>query len=311
MQDVKNITLLTPAVLHSTALEYLTEQPSGFHRKQILRFGLMQGVWSIIVYITLLATTVFPGIAKIRETGETVLTHANFTQCSIANGQLKIDIKPAIWAFTLHDSDTQREEFVVDSIGTLNRFYWDDRVEKGMVKKVDGISLAKEYLFIKRGTLIRRLPYGTLLGNNDVNLSKGEIYERFMEMTARSNVMKVALLAIPIVFLLGFAFGILANIIYVFLIGGILRLMTGSFLRTPTHAYKIANGLYVGFAYVFLLALIAQQILFGTLADLTAFFAVVKGAALIATLSIGFLFLKSLSLRSGALPIPKIKRRRV
>lgn len=309
MQGEKNMTLLTPAVLHHTALEYLTEQPSDFHRKHVIRFGLMQGLWLAIFFVIFLTATILPGIAQLRETGETVLTHANFTQCSIKNGKLTVDIKPAIWAFTLYDSNTQRKEFVIDSMGTLNRFYWDDRVEKGMVKKVDGVGLTQDHLFIKRGTAIRRVSYSSLFGDTEVKMSKGEIYGRFMEATSRPMVIKLAVLSIPVVFLLGFVLGVFSQIAYVLVMGTMLRLATGNFLRTTSHAYKISNGLYVGYAYVFALAMIAQQILSGTLADLSTFFMVVKAAALLATFAIGFLCLKSLSLRPVASSITKLKRR--
>lgn len=309
MQGEKNITLLTPAVLHCTALEYLTEKPPDFHRKHTIRFGLMQGLWLVIIFLVFLTTTIFPRIEQIRETGETILTHANFTQCSMENGKLTIDIKPAIWAFTLYDSSILRKEVVIDSTGTLNRFYWDDRVEKGVVKKVDGVELSKDHIFVKRGTSIKRVSYSSLLGNTEVKMSKGEVYERFMEVTKRSTVIKLAVLLVPVVFVLGLVLGIVSNIIYVLIIGTILRITADGFLRNPSSMYKVSNGLYVGFAYVFALAVVAQQILLDTLADLSTFFMVVKVTALLATFAIGFLCLKSLSLRSITSPITKSKRR--
>jgi len=233
-------------------------------------------------------------MASIRETGTKVLTNANFTNCSVTNGTLTVDIKPAIWAFTVADTGTQRQEVVVDSLGTMNRFYWDDRVEKGMVKKYDGVSFSKTHLFIKRGTSIRRIPYTAILGNREIKVSKGELYNGFTALTNSGNVLKMVLILLPFVFGFGMAIGMLINTLYMLIVGLLLRLALGKSLRITSVAYKTANGLYVGFAYLVALAFIAQGILFYTLADLSSFFSVVKLTSLLATAGIGYLCLKSL-----------------
>ena len=133
------MTLLTPAVLHSSALEHIKDESPKFHRKYIVQFALMQGLWGVILYLICFVTIFLPRVAYLRETGKKVLTNANFSSVSIKGESMSIDIKPQIWSFTVMDSARSRNEFVVDSTGKMNRFYWDDRVEKGEVKQFNGI----------------------------------------------------------------------------------------------------------------------------------------------------------------------------
>jgi len=305
----KNMTLLTPAVLHCSALEYLTEQSSDFHRKYIIRFSIMQGIWVAILFITVIAGVVMPRVSYIRETGITAFTNANFTHCQMSNGALIADFKPAIWSYTVSDSATQRDEIIVDTTGTFNRFYWDDRVERGVVKKVNGVGFMKEYLFVKKGTQINRIPYRLLGVANSEKLTKGALYERFLKITNKETIVLWSFLLLPVALLFGGILGSLFHGFYVLIFGTLLRVMAGKFVVNSAIPYKIASGLYVGWAYVVALAMVAQQILEQTFVSIPGLFWVVKIVGLIATLLIGYLCLRVRQLRPMAASITKVTRR--
>ena len=305
----KNITLLTPAVLNCTALEYLKDQSPSFHRKHILRFAFMQGIWFCILYILCVATIVFPLVTSLRETSSKVLLNANFTQCEIKNGQLISDIKPMIWSFSLSDTDTAKQEVVIASTKAMNRFYWDDRVEKGMVKKINGVSFMPDYVYYKQGTDIKKIYYSQVFGNRGFKMTKSQLFDYVQKVTDKKQLTKITLLLLPLVLLLGMIVGCLSHGVYMLVVGFILGLFTKNFVKNPSTSYKIASGLYVGWAYIIVLSLIAQRILLWTNINLSAFFLMVNTVGFVSIIGVGYLCLRTMEQDQLGISISKLKKR--
>lgn len=292
MQPMKNITLLTPAVLNCSALEYLQEKDQKFHKKYVFKFGLMQALWAVILYVVCVGLFVIPGVKEVRETGTQVITNALFNEVKIQEGQMEIDIKPAIWYFSFYNEPTKQKLIAVDSLGSMNKFFWDDRVEKGVVKKIDGIGFMKEYVYVKKGTWTKKIPYSKFVSSDEVTVTKGEIYDKFMQMTESNRVLVWSLALIPLVFLLGLLFGMLLHVLFAATVGLFLALMTRDVTKNLTLAGKVSSGLYVGWAYILVLAVITQKLLALTFGNLSDFYLAIKAVAFLAIVLVGYLCFK-------------------
>lgn len=309
MPTEKKLILLTPAVLHRTALDSLKEKDRRFHYSYVFRFAIIQGLWAVIFYLIIVALAVIPALRNVRETVEKVLTNANFTQVAMKDGQLAIDIKPAIWVFTVNDSKTEQSVVAVDSIGTMNRFYWDDRVEKGVVKRIDGVGFMKDGVFVKKGTWIRKMPYESLSKYRPFSMSKGELHSSFKEMTEKRTFLKLVILCTPVVFILAMLLGAVGHVLFMWVTGFILALFTKNFSKNLLTAVKLSSGLYVGWIYVFVLSLIASHFLTYTWTSFSYLFAVVKIVSYITILFIGYLSISEYKIQPNVNKESNDKRR--
>lgn len=306
------MTLLSPAVLHCSALEHIKDETTAFHKSYIFKFGLLQGVWGVILYLLCVATIVFPRVQTLRETGDKILTNANFSTVRITNGSMHTDIKPAIWTFTINDSSSVKTDFAIDSTGKMNRFYWDDRVEKGEVKQINGMAFMREYIFLKRGTVIRKIPYTQFVRGGNGEFTKEQIYNNFMKYTEKRGVLKLALAAIPVVFLFTMVAGVLAHIVYILVVGSLLVIFTQRFTRVAQSCYKIASGLYVGWFYVAALLMVTHRIVYATLANLSSFYIAIESILFVTIVFVGYLCIHTAEQMKTTVitnPIPKIKRK--
>lgn len=302
------MTLLTPAVLHCSALEYVKSQDKAFHRRYIIQFALMQGLWGVILWILAMVFIAFPMANELRQTSEKILTNANFSSVTIKDGKATIDIKPLIWPFTIRDSERERVEFVVDTTGHMNKFYWDDRVEKGQIKQINGAGLTPEYIFVKKGTWMKKMYFKNMCAGCEVTFSKQQVYEKSMNMLSSGTMLRVVLYAIPLVFAVFMLLGAIMHIVFILVVGALLKVLTRNFVATKGGRYKIASALYVGWAYVMALSLISQKILLLTLGDASRFFMVVEAVVFVTLVFIGYLCIGSFEKNIHELPITKVRR---
>lgn len=302
------MTLLTPAVLHCSALEFVKSQNKAFHKRYIIQFALLQGLWGVILWILAMVFIAFPMINEVRQLSEKVLVNANFSSVSIKNGKASIDIRPSIWPFTLSDSERERIEVVVDSTGNMNKFYWDDRVEKGSVKQINGVGITPEYVFVKKGTWMKKLYFNKVCSQCDVTYTKQQLYEKTMKYLSSESMLKVALYAVPLAFVTFSVLGGVMHVLFILVVGSLLKVLTRNFTSSKGGRYKLASGLYVGWAYVMALSLISQKILLLTLGDASRFFMVVEAIVFVTLVFIGYLCMSSLEKNVYPLPVTKVKR---
>lgn len=303
------MTLLTPAVLHCSALEHIKDESPKFHKKYTVQFALVQGFWAVILYFICFSAIFLPKVSQFREVGDKVLTNANFTTVSIKEDVMTIDIKPEIWAFTIDDSLHLRNEFVIDSTGKMNRFYWDDRTEKGEVKRLNGVGLTRDWLLIKQGTRLSKVPYHKLTMGKELTMTKGEVHSLLLKSTDKALLLKKAVLLSPLVFLIGAIFGFVMHIGYIGIIGSLLVLLTQKFSRSAAHCYKLASALYVGWAYILVLTMIGQQFMYITFGNISHFFLAIKIILFVALVLVGYLCFQSFEENEHKVAVAKLSRK--
>jgi hypothetical protein len=196
------MTLLTPAVMHASSLEKLTQQPTSFFKKYLLKFALLQGFFGVLIGVLMLTRTVAPLLATIRSGGTEAIVAAHFSKAIIENGELTVDIKPAIWTYSLKDTSTRQLVVAVDSLGTMNKYYWDDRVEKGVTKRVYGVGFMKDGIYVKglNGAWFNK--YTKLVGTGKHEFTKDSVNQKFQSLTSGKTMLLVYLVAAVIFFLI-------------------------------------------------------------------------------------------------------------
>ncbi len=285
------MTLLTPAVLNCSALESLKEKDQKFHKKYVFQFALLQGFWGVIVFVLLWAFYCIPFATKLKTEGDKVLLNANFSSMTIENGKATVDIKPAIWVYTISDSPSEQKMVAIDSVGTMNKYYWDDRVEKGSVKKIDGIGVMKEYLYVKKGTWIKKIPYSQF-SKNKVVMTKGDISDSLERMTSKKMMITMLLCMIPVVFLTVFLVGGLTHILFGRITGELLAMLSNSYKVNLESSLKMSNGLYVVWAYLVGLSMVSQKIVFLTYGNMSPYFIAFDILAYFGVFFVGYLCFK-------------------
>ena len=284
--------LLTPAVLHSSALERIKEESPIFHRKYVFQFALLQGLWAMILFMLCVATILIPTASTFQTMGAKVLTNANFSKLEIKNGQVSIDVKPAIWVYSLNDSNTEQTVLAVDSLGSMNKYYWDDRVEKGVVKRINGVAVMKDHLFIKNGLMMKKIPYTSIgLGNTGISMTKNQVYEGLLKITNNKTILKYSLIALPLVFILAALSGAFFHVLFIGVVGLTIGFISKRKGKDLIPAFKVSSALYVVWAYLVVLSMIAQKMVLLTLADISNFFMVVRIVFLVVMIFIGYLSL--------------------
>lgn len=254
-------TLLTPTVLHESVLSTFPKRDKSFLVVYAVAFAAVQTFIGMLVYTLFFLQTLLPFGVTVGEYADKVLVNANFTKVSVSRDSMQVDIRPEIWTFSLEDSNSKQILVAVDSLGSMNKKFWDDRFIGGETKKIYGVGFMKDHLYLKYSDKPVRLPYSVLgFGKNSTELSKGEIYQKTVNTFSKKNLFVMfAFSLLPMSFLFfvtgivlhgGFAL-VMASFIYFFVKGK----------ESFVNSFKVSLALYVVWAYCYGLLAATQMFL--------------------------------------------------
>jgi hypothetical protein len=248
------MTLLTPMVIHRDSITFLLKQPIGFFKKYLFKFALIQGLFGGLISVLIVFTFANPLFNAIQVAGEKVWTHANLSYIGVKQGMLETDIKPSIWFYSVDDTTTKQTLVAVDSLGTMNKYYWDDRIQTGVHKKISGIGFLKNEVMVKVDDQIMRVPYQKLF-KTDVQYTKKEALVKFESMVSQNARLTLYMVVFVVAFVVTALLGVLAHMLFALVVGNFMVL--SSLHRKKIEwkpAMKVSLGLYVVWFYSLLVS---------------------------------------------------------
>lgn len=285
------MTLLTPAVMHRSSLEKLVQQPTSFFKSYIFQFALLQGLFGALIGLAMVARVVnlFGDIYQPKI--QSAIVAANFSRVEISNGKLLIDIKPAIWTYSLAESSISQSVLAVDSLGSMNKYFWDDRYEKGVLKKVYGVAFRKDSLFVRTGYGTFTVAYSKIVGNRSHVYTKEEVNKLFQRLISAPSMAVVYSVFAVISFVGAFLFGYAFHLLFAFVVGGAIALLTNYQTLPLLKSMKLAAGMYIVWVYLSLLINMAGILL--PWHNVSIYVVIVQAVSLCALIGIGVMFARS------------------
>ncbi len=215
-------------------------------KKLILDFNLLQAL--IVVGLVWLVAFTHSGVIRSYQNKVlNALQKANLTYIELKDGHLYMDIKPNIWVFSLENQKDHQNILVIDSKGTFNPFYWDDRFIGGQIKHINGVCFSTEKVIIKFGKIKKEITYTSLasaLGIGTYKANKAQLIADIDNLLTIKNMVKMLIVVSPIVFTVAYLVFVLTHAIFSF-ITGLIVAMFSSIDHHIDKGIKIGAGIYV------------------------------------------------------------------
>ncbi len=250
MQGERKKAPLAPLSLHPAEIEESVALPLSYHKKVIARFGFVQALVAVVIYLGMVLFTYLPLVENAKKAIDNALVNANFSRVVIKNNELNIDIKPAIWTFLLSSTEKSQYFVVVDTTGKLNKYFWDDIVHEGKKISRYGLQFDKQGIRVHLNTGVKQVRYQQIGLKEGVSYDKQGLYTHFNSFLSPQLITVYVIVGAILVFILAYLLGIAAHFLFGLVIGYLVSMLQSRLCEEPQRCIKMCWSLYIPYFLV-------------------------------------------------------------
>lgn len=185
-------------------------------KKTGLAVGLLQGVLFLILFAVWFAVKVMPTIGFIGEEGHKAVENTIFTRMQFNNGIMNTDSKPSIATYYLYNTDEKVIVVALDSIGKLNKAFYNDRIlHDDVIQKAYGVQISPQFVRVKGISFDVSIPWTYIVGKKETTFSKSDILEKINFYSSWKYWIWILIIISPLIFGIGLGLGMLLQRLFI------------------------------------------------------------------------------------------------